>query len=519
MSSDEVHGEADAIQPLSSHPYSLKVRDAKVEEAENEKQTNNESGKVGVPSIPSVSSARFVTPPLTKRKQELLRWLLDRYAESVNFCIQKCLEHGLTSIASLHRVAYEEWRSRFDIAAHWFNSAGHMAVQTLRSWRRLCRQGEADPEKPPVYKARTMRLDLWELGGLCRFRGNAIQIRIRRSEHLWLPLIATEHHKRTYLHDWREGRSKVGEPTISLLRDKASVSVPFKRWVKAKPVEGVCGIDINERSVDLCILKPNEKPRFLKLDVSKLPAIRHASQLKRRSIQKKLDAPPQRPLQKRRLRAKYWHRESNRTNQILHIVSKRIAEILAREGAELVFEDLTNIRHSMRSKRKSENGRALRKDIRRRLNQWPFRKLQLYVEYKAMRLGYPTHHVEARDTSSTCSVCGVKNRVNERVFSCGVCGFKADRHLVGAWNIAVRWWTKNVGSNVPPEWRQMQPPVEVAVPLMKPEAEAQKSRHNPLRDLRTASSQLRSLLFFHRFLDSQQVPACLPGLLVRSLRI
>jgi len=35
-------------------------------------------------------------------------------------------------------------------------------------------------------------------------------------------------------------------------------------------------------------------------------------------------------------------------------------------------------------------------------------------------------------------------------------------------------WTKDVGRDVPPEWRQMQPSAEVAVPPKKLEGEAQK---------------------------------------------
>lgn len=75
-------------------------------------------------SMLSVSSAHFLTPPLTKRKKELLVRLLDQFARSVNFCIRKCLEHNVASQGSLHHVAYEEWKSRFDLATHWFQSAG-----------------------------------------------------------------------------------------------------------------------------------------------------------------------------------------------------------------------------------------------------------------------------------------------------------------------------------------------------------------------------------------------------------
>lgn len=425
-----------------------------------------------VSSVQSVSSARFVTPPLTRRKRELLDDLLNQFAESVNFCIQRCIEHKVTSRASLHHVAYEEWKSKFELATHWFHSAGQVATQTLRSWRKLCRQRQADPNKPPVYGARTMRLELWRDGnasGVCRFHGHAVQIRIRRGGYLWLPLVVTEHHKLMYLKDWREGKTKVGEITISRFRDRANIYVPFKRGVGLRLAEGVCGIDINERSVDLTILKPNKQPRHISLDVSKLPAIRHSSQLKRKSIQRKLDMPPQRPVQKRRLRAKYWHRERNRTNQILHMVSKRIAEIANRECVAVAFECIKGIRKSMRPKRKSRNGQALRKDMRRRLNQWPFRKLQFYTDYKVARHGLPTVEVSNYHKSKDCPICGQYNRPNGHAYRCKVCGLEASRHLVASWNIA-----KDGARHVPADCWQMQRVAEWHVATAKLSAEPEK---------------------------------------------
>jgi IS605 OrfB family transposase len=420
----------------------------------------------------SVSSARFVTPPLTQRKRELLGHLLNQFAASVNFCIEKCLEYNLTSRASLHKVAYQEWKSRFDLATHWFHSAGQVATQTLRSWRKLCRRGQADPKKPPVYEARSMRLELWGDGnssGICRFHGNAVQIRVRPSEHLWLPLVVTEHHELMYLSDWREGRLKVGEVTVSAFGDRANVFVPFKREVQPRKIQGVCGIDINERSVDLTILKPNQEPKHISLDVSQLPAIRHSMQLKRKSIQKKLDKPPQRPLQKRRLRAKYWRRERNRTNQVMHIVSKRIAEIAERERVAVVFENIKNIRQSMHSKRKSENGKTLRKDMRRRLNQWPFRRLQCYIDYKAQRAGLPTVEVSNYRKSKLCPICGHYNRPNGHAYRCEACGFEASRHLVASWNIA-----KDGARHVPADCWQMKPVAERLVAAEKPSVEPER---------------------------------------------
>lgn len=187
----------------------------------------------------SVSSAKFITPPLTRKKSETLKMLLDGFASSTNFCIQKCLEGHITSRASLHHAAYDDWKAKHDLASHWFHSTGQVATQTLRSWRTRCRQGQADQNRPPVYTARTMRLERWDRengSGICRFHGNAIQIRIRESEHLWLPLIVTDHHERMYLQAWREekarsarSRSSCAETerkSSSLSRDRSNQSQP-----------------------------------------------------------------------------------------------------------------------------------------------------------------------------------------------------------------------------------------------------------------------------------------------------
>jgi IS605 OrfB family transposase len=219
----------------------------------------------------------------------------------------------------------------------------------------------------------------------------------------------------------------------------------------------------------LTFLSRGLAPGHLSIDVSELPAIRHSMQLKRKSIQKKLDKPPQRPLQKRRLRGKYWRRERNRTNQILHVVSKKIAEMAERERVAVAFENIKNIRQSMRSKRKSENGRTLRKDMRRRLNQWPFRRLQSYVEYKVQRAGLPTVEVSNYRKSKLCPICGRYNRPNGHTYRCKACGFEASRHLVASWNIA-----KDGARNVPADCWQMKPVAERPVAAGKPPAEPER---------------------------------------------
>ncbi|MEM2331132.1 MAG: transposase, partial [Candidatus Jordarchaeales archaeon] len=76
--------------------------------------------------------------------------------------------------------------------------------------------------------------------------------------------------------------------------------------------------------------------------------------------------------------------------------------------------------------------------MNRRLHSIPFRRIQFYISYKGMELGFKPETVDAKNTSKTCPMCGGLNKPNGHVFKCRRCGFQADRHFVAAWNIAMK---------------------------------------------------------------------------------
>ncbi|MGC8937187.1 MAG: zinc ribbon domain-containing protein, partial [Candidatus Methanomethylicaceae archaeon] len=81
----------------------------------------------------------------------------------------------------------------------------------------------------------------------------------------------------------------------------------------------------------------------------------------------------------------------------------------------------------MRYKRKSKSGQALRIGMRRRSNQWPFRKLQSYTDYKVARYGLPTVEVSNYRKSKLCPMCGRHNRPNGHTYMCQTCGLEVNR--------------------------------------------------------------------------------------------
>ncbi|MGB9718122.1 MAG: zinc ribbon domain-containing protein [Thermoproteota archaeon] len=68
----------------------------------------------------------------------------------------------------------------------------------------------------------------------------------------------------------------------------------------------------------------------------------------------------------------------------------------------------------------------------------PFRRIQFYITYKSIERGFKPKFVKAKNTSKTCPICGELNKPNGHIFKCKRCGFQADRHLVAAWNIAMK---------------------------------------------------------------------------------
>jgi putative transposase len=74
--------------------------------------------------------------------------------------------------------------------------------------------------------------------------------------------------------------------------------------------------------------------------------------------------------------------------------------------------------------------------LNRRLHSWNFRKLQLYIEYKAKLEGLPVMYVDTRGTSTLCPICCGKLASNEhREMKCPKCGYEGDRNVTACLNI------------------------------------------------------------------------------------
>jgi putative transposase len=192
--------------------------------------------------------------------------------------------------------------------------------------------------------------------------------------------------------------------------------------------ETVIGIDRGEKNfaVAVSIQKDSpSKPRrgnFWK--GAEIKALKGSYHHIRRSLGRK-----KRPHEIKKLKGKL----SRKTDQFLHQLANEIVDYATQfEKLVIALEELTHIRKRFQRNQKG-------KRLNRRMNSLPFRKLQTYIEYKALKWGIAVKYIDLTHTSKQCHRCGIITNVGfHRVFRCPHCGLMYDRVLNASINIAHR---------------------------------------------------------------------------------
>ncbi|MGC8911144.1 MAG: RNA-guided endonuclease InsQ/TnpB family protein [Nitrososphaeria archaeon] len=356
-------------------------------------------------------TCKFKLNPNEEQKT-ILEELFSVYGSIVRECLNKATKMNITSRKRLHEAIYRELRVKYpSYPSHYIYTAIAHVLGMLKSFRRLSRKRK-DIKAPSVENLNTILLDDTHLFW---FNWDNLKLATHKG-HIIIPFEPHEH-SRKFTSCWSVKGSR-----LARRGDKYFLHVTFRKAIAEKEPSGVLGIDINEKSIDLAIIKP-DKVKFTKIDISEIKYIRDRYFKKRRSIQTKTSGNVE-----TRLLAKYSGRERRRTDDVLHRASKIIAKIVSEENLKPVMEELNHMRERINYGRR----------MNRRLHAMPFRRIQFFISYKAMEQGFKPKLVKAKNTSRTCPICGELNKPNGHVFKCKKCGFQADRHLVAAWNIAVK---------------------------------------------------------------------------------
>lgn len=409
----------------------------------------------------TIKTIKISSLKLTKRKYEKIAYTLKCFKDSVNFLIDKCVENPLfkkvskkgnvyynySSYPKIRKNFYFEWKSLFPhLHTHYCHSSARITKDILKSWNSWCfKKRKRLPN--PTYKKNSMKLEEC----LSYLKESYLILVIEPRSKLYIPFKTNKHYNvlKTDNH---------GEITLRLSKDRTiDIFIPFISKIEEKTIKSIVGIDINERSVDMLIVNDNQV-EFESIDCSEVSTTHYTYSLKRKNIAKSIDnGGKYQPNVRKKLLNKYGRKERNKTKDLIHKLSNKVAGIVEINDSVVVMEDLTNIRQSnSRQKNLKIWQKKKSKKMRRRLNRWNFKQFQSNLKYKANSTGHLVEYINPRNTSVKCLKCGKITRCKSQVFTCKHCGFSINRHFQATFNIIEAFLkSQNVASSDPAERRQM----------------------------------------------------------------
>jgi len=366
---------------------------------------------------------------------------LNRTLEEYFSLVKWYLSFNSTSKNFLHENGYEKAKEFVGLNTNLIQTARDKAVEILKSFKETKKEGSVlelkkisvrfDERCFKFSKTTNVLTPYWLM--LSLYRKN-------RGERISLPIVFGEKQKEK-IEEALRGEWKFA--TVEMVKRNKEWYAHFvlKKTIEVSDEpETVVAIDRGERNlaVAVAISKSNpDKPikgQFWRGE--EIKRIRGLYGHVRRSLEKK------KLIKKiKELKGK----EKHKVNQQLHIVANQIVSYAKQfPKPVIVMENLNGIRKSFNKSKK----------LNKRFHSLPFRKLQTYIEYKALLEGIDVRYLtkkETRNTSKTCHRCGHVARIGaSRIYKCPNCGMEYDRDLNACVNIAHRV-TSSMG------WRSSEP--------------------------------------------------------------
>jgi len=337
------------------------------------------------------------------------RCLLEDFRLAVNNSIRVGLQARVTSRNALCKIAYKEFRQEHPrMYSQHLVSAFEVAGGVLKNHRRRFRKDVSC--RTPFVKRLMMKAEN-QAYKLDRVSG-VIDLPIRAGFHVELRLVVSEYHRK-YLDDM-----SLSLGSLTVLPNR--VIVAFRKDAPKPFVpESALSLDTNERSLDGVFVE-GDVAKAIKADFHDIAIIQQLLHDRRRRLQKK-KAHDRRT--SRNLCRREGAREHHRIDYRLHQVANSVLKFAEERKSAIVLEDLKGVM----PKRSRE--------LNRRLNMWPRRKLHQIIEYKAQWKGIPVVKVDPRYSSRTCPICRrIQDSRMGAEFKCK-CGWRLDRHINASINL------------------------------------------------------------------------------------
>jgi len=342
---------------------------------------------------------------------KIVKWYLSCNSKSKKFLHEKC---------------YEKAKELFNLNTALIQTARDKAVEILKSF-------EENRKESSILKLERISIRFDNRCYSFSKTDNALTpywliLSLNRKERISLPIVFGEK-QRQRIEEALKGEWKFAAVEMVKRDGEWYAHFILKKFVEVPDEpETVIAIDRGERNLAVAVAISKKNPnKPMKGNFWKGEEIKRIrglyNHIRRRLQEKKL-------IKKvKELRGK----ERRKINQQLHIVANQIVAYAKQFPKPIiVMEDLTGIRDNFDKSKK----------LNRRFHSLPFRKLQTYIEYRALLEGIEVRHLpkkEVRNTSKTCHRCGHVARISVgRIYKCPTCGMEYDRDLNACINIARR---------------------------------------------------------------------------------
>jgi len=346
--------------------------------------------------------------------------LLRDFRDMVNYCIQAGLRHGATSKFKLTRLVYRELTAKYPWHSWYALSAIEVACAILKNYRKSLRRGLS----PRVPRARRL---IAKIGNQAlKVEEGRVRVPLRPRKWLYIPL-----HRRAS--EFVEAGCRLRSATLT----PNAACLAFSKQVDGIEPRSWAAVDVNEDNVTLATSNGEVEV----YELSRLKRAGYGYFARRKAIQRRYHG--DRRVLKKAL-SKLSKNYRSLVSSELHKASAAIIKLCKERGYGLIVEDLRGLRGSVNAKVKRLNPYSGKiqptstrsKELKRRLNNWWFRRLLNQLEYKAKWEGMSIEAVDPKGSSSTCPMCRSKLKLylNGRV-ECSSCGYHGDRHVTACLNL------------------------------------------------------------------------------------
>ncbi|RLI16976.1 hypothetical protein DRO49_04275 [Candidatus Bathyarchaeota archaeon] len=377
---------------------------------------------VGRATITIEKTLKFKLIPLTKNDKRELQSLLNDYTDMLQEALDLIMTHDVRTRKKAHELCYAYLRSKFPHLHNKFIQEAYKRAlamyksyrKLMSKWRRSPKKGKPSPPKVENNCTIELHIDTFRLEkehSILTIKGNnRIKFLVMEYEY------AVEE-----LHSASIKNSKV------VVGDSILLLLTIRKQKEVGNHENKIFIDLNEDTVDCLFVDYGKKRAVLFTIKHDIRRIRMNYRRINKRIEEKVKG------KRKKLLGKYGKRERKRVEDRLKKITTLLAEVGNKVKADLVREELKDMR---------DNSITHSRQLNFRLNRFPYRKFAFYADYKFYERGLNVIEVEPKDTSITCPICGHKsksNRVSKEEFRCKKCGFEFNAQYVAALNLFSRF--------------------------------------------------------------------------------